>query len=250
MAGRLAGKVAVITGAGSGIGAASAELFCREGARVIAVDISGKQEDVAKRIGANCLPFHADVSKGKDVQAMLAKAVAEFGRLDILYNNASIIGEMNLAGEYSEEGYDQVMAVNARSAFLGIRYAIPIMLKQGGGSIVNTSSMAAVVAFHAEIAYCGAKAAVVMMTKAAATEYAGKKIRVNAILPGAIKTGMTAGMTAGMDQAALDVVYKATPMGRMAEASEVANLALFLASDESSFITGSTILIDGGYTSL
>lgn len=246
MAARLAGRVAVITGAGSGIGAASAELFCREGARVIAVDISGKQEDVAKRIGATCLPFHADVSKGKDVQAMLAKAVSEFGRLDVLYNNASIIGEMNLAGEYSEEGYDQVMAVNARSVFLGIRYAIPLMLKQGGGSIVNTASMASVVAFHAQIAYCGAKAAVVMMTKAAATEYAGKKIRVNAILPGPIKTGMTA----GMDQAALDVVYKATPMGRMAEASEVANLALFLASDEASFITGSTILIDGGYTSL
>ena len=238
--------MAVITGAGSGIGAAAAELFCREGAKVVIVDISGKQEDVAKRIGANCVPFHADVSKGKDVQAMLAKAVSEFGRLDILYNNASIIGEMNLAGEYSEEGYDQVMAVNARSVFLGIRYAIPIMLKQGGGSIVNTSSMAAVVAFHAEIAYCGAKAAVCMMTKAAATEYARQKIRVNSILPGAIKTGMTA----GMDQAALDVVYKATPMGRMAEASEVANLALFLASDESSFITGSNILVDGGYTSL
>lgn len=246
MAGRLEGKVAVITGAGSGIGAASAELFCREGAKVVAVDISGKQEDVAKRIGANCLPFRADVSKGKEVQAMLAKAVSTFGRLDVLYNNASIIGEMSLAGEYSEEGYDEVMAVNARSAFLGIRYAIPIMLKQGGGSIVNTSSMAAVVAFHAEIAYCGAKAAVCMMTKAAATEYAGKNIRVNSILPGAIKTGMTA----GMDQAALNVVYKATPMGRMAEASEVANLALFLASDESSFVTGSNILIDGGYTSL
>ena len=208
--------------------------------------MSGERDDVAKRIGPNCIPFHADVSKGAEVRAMLDKAVSTFGRLDVLYNNASIIGEMNLAGEYSEEGYDQVMAVNARSAFLGIRYAIPIMLKQGGGSIVNTSSMAAVVAFHAEIAYCGAKAAVNMMTKAAATEYARQNIRVNAIMPGAIKTGMTA----GMDQAALDVVYKATPMGRMAEASEVANLALFLACDESSFITGSTILVDGGYTSL
>ncbi len=247
MAGRLEGKVAVITGAGSGIGAASAELFCRQGAKVIAVDISGQQEDVARRIGASCLPFHADVSKGSDVQAMLAKAVSAFGRLDILYNNASIIGEMNLVGDYTEEGYDQIMAINGRSAFLGMRYAIPIMLKQGGGgSIVNSCSMASVVAFKAQVGYCGAKGAVLMMTKVAAVEYADKGIRVNAILPGPIKTGMTA----GMDQAALDVVYRATPMGRMAESSEVADLALFLASDESSFITGSSILIDGGYTSL
>lgn len=247
MAGRLEGKVAVITGAGSGIGAASVELFCREGAKVVAVDISGKQDDVAKRIGANCIPFHADVSKGAEVQAMLAKAVTAFGQLDILFNNASIIGEMNLVGDYSEEGYDQVMAINGRSAFLGMRYAIPIMLKQGKkGAIINTCSMASVVAFKAQIGYCAAKGAVYMMTKTAAVEYADKGIRVNAILPGPIKTGMTA----GMDQAALNVVYKATPMGRMAESSEVADLALFLASDESSFITGSSILIDGGYTSL
>ena len=246
MAGRLEGKVAVITGAGSGIGAASAEVFCREGAKVIAVDISGKQEDVAKRIGANCLPFHADVSKSKDVQAMLAKAVSAFGRLDILYNNASIQGELSVSGEYSEEGFDEVWAVNGKSAFLGIRYAIPIMLKQGGGSIVSTSSMAAVVAFNKEIAYCGAKAAVCMMTKVAAVEYASKGIRVNAILPGAIKTGMTA----ALDATLMAAVNQVTPMGRMAEASEVANLALFLASDESSFITGSCILVDGGYTSI
>jgi len=246
MAGRLEGKIAVITGAGSGIGAATAAVFCREGAKVVAVDISGKQEEVAKKIGPNCIPFHADVSKSKDVQAMLNKAVDTFGRLDILYNNASIIGEMSPAGEYSEEGFDEVWAVNGKSAFLGIRYAIPHMLKTGGGSIISTSSMAAVVAFNHEIAYCGAKAAVYMMTKCAAVEYARQKIRVNAILPGAIKTGMTA----GMDQAALAVVDNATPMGRMAEASEVATLALFLASDESSFITGSCILVDGGYTSV
>lgn len=246
MAGRLDGKVAVVTGAGSGIGAATTELFCREGAKVVAADISGKQNDVAKRIGPNCYPMHADVSKSKDVQAMLNQAVSQFGRLDVLYNNASIIGEMSPAGEYSEEGFDEVWAVNGRSAFLGIRYAIPIMLKYGGGSIISTSSMAAVVAFNAEIAYCGAKAAVYMMTKVAAVEYATKGIRVNAILPGAIKTGMTS----GMDQDALAVVNKATPMGRMAEPSEVANLALFLASDESSFITGSCILVDGGYTSV
>ncbi len=246
MAGRLEGKVAVITGAGSGIGAATATLFCREGAKIVAVDISGKQAEVATRLGPNCIPFHADVSEGKEVQAMLEKAVSAFGRLDILYNNASILGRMRRSGEYSEEDFDEVWAVNGRSGFLGIRYAIPIMLKYGGGSIISTSSMAAVVAFKKEIAYCAAKAAVCMMTKVAAVEYAAQGIRVNAILPGAIKTGMTD----GIDQLALKVVGQATPMGRMAEASEVANLALFLASDESSFITGSTILVDGGYTSI
>lgn len=246
MTGRLQGKIAVITGAGSGIGAASAAVFCREGATVIAVDISGKQEEVAKRIGPACIPFHADVSKSADVQAMLNKAVAEFGRLDILYNNASIQGELSLSGEYSEEGFDEVWAVNGKSAFLGIRYAIPHMLKTGGGSIISTSSMAAVVAFNKEIAYCGAKAAVALMTKVAAIEYAAQGIRVNAILPGAIKTGMTA----ALDETLMGIVNQATPMGRMAEASEVANLALFLASDESSFITGSCILVDGGYTSI
>jgi len=246
MAGRLEGKVAVVTGAGSGIGAASAEIFCREGAKVIAADISGKQDEVARRIGPNCVPMQVDVSKSKDVQAMLNRAISEFGRLDILYNNASIIGEMNATGDYSEEGFDQLWAIDGKSVFLGMKYAIPLMLKTGGGSIVNTASMAAVAVFTNQPAYCGVKAAVTMMTKVAAVEYARQKIRVNAILPGTIKTGMTEGMPPELLKLAMD----ATPLGRIAESSEVANLALFLASDESSFITGSCILVDGGYTSV
>ena len=147
MSDRLAGKVAVITGAGSGIGAAMAKMFCAEGAKVVAADISGQQEVVAKELGSACLPVHADVSQSRDVQAMLQSAVAEFGRLDVLCNNAAIDGPMAPTGEYREEDFDRVWAINGRSVFLGMRYAIPIMLSNGGGSIVNTASMASVVAF-------------------------------------------------------------------------------------------------------
>lgn len=246
MAGRLEGKVAVITGAGSGIGEAMAELFCREGAKVIAADISGQQEAVAKRIGGNCIPSQTDVSKSQDIQTMLNLAVSKFGRLDVLVNNAAIDGDMHLTGEYPEAEFDRVWGINGRSVFLGMRYAIPLMLKTGGGSIVNTSSMASVVAFPTMPAYCAAKGAVVMMTKVVATEYAAKGIRANVINPGPVLSGITRHMPAEY----IEGVKKATPQNRIADPMEVANLGLFLASDESSFMTGSSILIDGGYTSL
>ncbi|MDD2741631.1 MAG: SDR family NAD(P)-dependent oxidoreductase [Rhodocyclaceae bacterium] len=246
MAGRLEGKVAVITGAGSGIGAAMAEMFCREGAKVIAADISGQQDAVAKRIGSNCIPFQADVSKSADVQAMLQAAITHFGKLNVLVNNAAIDGGMVPTGEYSEEEFDRVWAINGRSVFLGMRYGIPLMLKSGGGAIVNTSSMAQVVAFPTMTAYCASKGAVGQMTKVAAVEYAKQGIRANVICPGPITTGITAHMPAEY----IEAVKNAVPLHRMADASEVAHLGVFLASDESSFITGSSILIDGGYTSL
>jgi len=246
MAGRLEGKVAVITGAGSGIGASMAEMFCREGAKVVAADISGRQNDVAARIGPACVPFQADVSRSADVQAMLNEAVTRFGKINVLVNNAAIDGEMVPTGEYPEDEFDRVWAINGRSVFLGMRYAIPLMLKAGGGSIVNTSSMASVVAFPTMPAYCASKGAVSMMTKVVAVEYAGKGIRANVICPGPVVTGITAHMPAEY----IEGVKKAVPLNRMADPSEVANLGLFLASDESSFMTGSSILIDGGYTSL
>lgn len=177
---------------------------------------------------------------------MLNLAVAKFGRLDILVNNAAIDGEMMPTGEYPEEEFDRVWAINGRSVYLGMRYAIPLMLQTGGGSIVNTSSMASTVAFPTMTAYCASKGAIVMMTKVAAVEYATKGIRVNVLNPGPVLTGITRHMPAEY----IEAVKKATPLGRMADPSEVANLGLFLASDESSFITGSSILIDGGYTSL
>jgi NAD(P)-dependent dehydrogenase (short-subunit alcohol dehydrogenase family) len=246
MAGRLEGKVAVVTGAGSGIGAATARAFHREGAKVVAADVSGLQEELAKELGEDCLAVHADVSKGEDVRNMLAAAVDTFGRLDILHNNAGIDGAVAHTGEYEEADFDKVWSINGRGVFLGLRYAIPIMLEHGGGSIINTASMASMVAFPGMPAYCAAKAAVVMLTKNAAAEYAGRGIRVNAISPGPIRTAITDSLPPELIKGVVD----ATPIGRFGDPSEVANLALFLASDESSFITGAEMLIDGAYTTL
>ncbi len=174
MTGRLQGKVALVTGTGSGIGRAIAERFIAEGARVVAVDISGNQIAVAEKLGSNCIPVQADVSKSADVQAMLAAAVSKFGGLHVLCNNAAIEGHMAPVGEYPEAEWDKVIAINLRSVFLGMRYGIPLMLKNGGGSIVNTASMAAMVAFPNMAAYCAAKGGVKQLTKTAAVEYASK----------------------------------------------------------------------------
>jgi len=246
MAGRLEGKFALVTGAGSGMGHAIVDRFCREGARVLAVDISGAQNDVAAEVGDACIPFQADVAQSDDVQAMLEKARSEFGGLHVLCNNAGIQGPIIEVTEYPEDAYEQVMAVNARGVFLGMRYGIPLLLDSGGGSIVNTASMAAVVAFPQLLAYCASKGAVRMMTKAAAIEYADKGVRVNCFCPGTIMTGMLS----GMPEDYIDAVVEANPVKRVGQPREIADLALFLASDESSFITGTEILIDGGYTAL
>jgi len=246
MTGRLDGKVAVITGAGSGIGAAMAERFCQEGATVIAADISGAQHEVAARIGAACTPMHVDVAKSADIQAMLQVAMTKYGRLDILCNNAAIDGPMRPTGEYSEADFDLVWDINGRSVFLGMRYAIPLMLASGGGSIVNTASIASLVAFPTMVAYCAAKGAVLQMTKTVAAEYARQGVRVNAVLPGPVSTGITRHMPAEY----IEAVKKVTPQGRMGEPMEIANLALFLASDEASFVTGAAMTADGGYTAV
>ncbi|HEX3613194.1 MAG TPA: SDR family NAD(P)-dependent oxidoreductase [Sporichthyaceae bacterium] len=246
MAGRLEGKVAIVTGAGSGIGAATARVFHREGAQVVLADLSGAQEAIAKELGEGAISVNTDVRSGESVQAMIDAAVSTFGRLDVLHNNAGIDGELHLVGECPEEAWDAVQAVNLRGVFLGVRYGIPAMLASGGGSIINTASMAAMVAFPNMASYCAAKGGVVMLTKVAAAEYAAQGIRVNAINPGSIRTAITDHLPAAM----IEAIVKANPIGRIAEASEVANLALFLASDESSFITGAEMVIDGGYTLL
>ena len=247
MSGRLQGKVAVITGAGSGMGLAMAKRFCAEGAKVVAVDITGAQDDVAAAIGTSCVGIKADVSRSVDVIMMLSAAIDHFGRLDILCKNAGIQGPLALTADYEEDDWDRVMAVNLKGVFLGMKHAIPLMLKTAGkGAIVNTSSMAALVAFPQLPAYSASKGGVSVLTRQTAAEYASQNIRVNGILPGAIDTGMTRGMPADYLKAAID----ATLMGRIGTPDEIANLALFLASDEASFITGTLTAVDGGYTLL
>lgn len=246
MAGRLNGKVAIVTGAGSGIGAASARRFHEEGAKVVLADVSGTQETIAKELGDGALSVHADVSDSQSVQAMISTAVHAFGRLDVLYNNAGIDGQLFPVADMTEEAWDQVQAINLRGVFLGMHFAIPEMLKTGGGSIISTASMAATVAFPTMASYCAAKGGVVMLTKTAAAEYAGQGIRINTISPGTIKTAITEHLPADM----INAIIERNPVGRIADPGEVANLALFLASDESSFITGADYLIDGGYTLL
>lgn len=248
MAGRMEGKIAIITGAGkpNGIGAAMARMFCREGAKVMVVGVSGQQKKVADSIGNNCVPHQADLTKSGEVQAMYEEAVTRFGKINVLVNNVGYEGRIMRTEDYPEDEFDLVWAVNVRSVFLCMRYAIPLMIKAGGGSIVTTSSMSSVVAFPNMPAYCASKSAVSSLTKVVAVENAGKGIRANVICPGPVVTAMTS----GMDAAYIEAVNKAVPLNRMATPSEVANLGLFLASDESSYITGASIMVDGGYTAL
>lgn len=243
MAGRLDGKVAWVTGGASGIGEGIVKAFVAEGAKVAIVDVSGAQDALAKELGEATIAVHADVSKGADVQAALKAAVDAFGGIDIIVNNAGIDGAVGPLAEYSEEDYDKVMGINAKGVFLGLRYGIPLLLQRGGGSVINTASMAADVAFPGMNAYCASKGAVVMLTKTAAAEYAGQNIRVNAVKPGAIRTAITDSLPPEL----INGVKNATPVGRYGTTAELGALAVYLASDESKFVTGSDILIDGGY---
>ena len=244
MAGRLEGKVAVVTGAGSGMGRAIVIRFAAEGAKVVAVDISGDEAESAALAGENCIACNGDVSKAADIQRAIALALERFGKLNVICNNAGIQGPLALTADYEEEAWDRVIAVNLKGVFLGMKFAIPEMLKVGGGSIVNTSSMAALVAFPTLPAYSASKGGVSCLTRLTAAEYASQGIRVNAILPGAIDTGMTRAMPKDY----LDGAVAGTLMGRIGQPEEIANLALFLASDEASFITGTETQVDGGYT--
>ena len=243
----LEGKVAIVTGAGSGIGKATAKLFAKEGAKVVVSDISdehGKSAvDEIKKEGGEAFFIKADSSKPGDHEALVKQTVDKYGSLDIAVNNAGIGGPFALTGEYPIDGWQKVMDINLSGVFYGLRYQIPAMEKKGG-SIVNIASILGSVASKMSPAYVASKHGVVGLTRAAAVEYADKKIRINSVGPGYIKTPLVMN---SLDKDALDALVGLHPMGRLGEAEEIAELVLWLASPKSSFVTGAYYAADGGY---
>jgi NAD(P)-dependent dehydrogenase (short-subunit alcohol dehydrogenase family) len=246
---KLSGKVAVITGAASGIGKASALLFGREGAKVVVADIveaGGCQTVEAIRAhGGEALFVRTDVTVAVDVERMVNHAVESYGRLDILFNNAGI-GHRVPVTECTEEDWDRVIAVDLKSVFLGCKYAIPVMMRQGGGTIVNTASGAGLLGAIDSPAYSAAKAGVVVLTKQIATDYSRHNIRINAICPGAVDTPLmnVVYRTISDDLAEAKRIYESRlPRGRLLSPEEVAYTALFLASDESDLISGNPYFV-------
>jgi NAD(P)-dependent dehydrogenase (short-subunit alcohol dehydrogenase family) len=255
MAGRLNGKVAIITGAGSGIGRAASELFAAEGAKVMCADINDKgAKDTAAKIGASAIATKVDVTVPGDVERMVAETVKAFGKLDVMYANAGI-GEAGNAIDMSIEQWNRMIAINLTSVWLSSKYALPEMIKAGAGSIINQSSLAGLVGIGGIAHYSAAKAGVIGLTRQVAVEYGPKKVRCNAICPGTIftplvetvwsKGGGVAGGGADMEETKKRSALR-YPMGRLGELADCANLALFLASDESSWITGYAVPLDGG----
>jgi NAD(P)-dependent dehydrogenase (short-subunit alcohol dehydrogenase family) len=243
----LKGKVALITGAASGIGESTALLFAKEGARVFLTDIDiEKGEKLAKKInedGGEAVFFKADISKAQDSENSVIQAVKKFSKLDIAVNNAGVGGPQHPVGEYPVEGWDKVIAINLSGVFYGMRYQIPEMLKNGKGSIINVASILGSVGFANSAAYVAAKHGVVGLTKSAALEYSAKGIRVNSVGPAFINTPMLK----DLDKDLLSQLVNAHPIGRLGEADEVAQLFLWLAGEKSSFATGAYYPIDGGY---
>jgi NAD(P)-dependent dehydrogenase (short-subunit alcohol dehydrogenase family) len=245
VSGQFEGKAAIVTGGGSGIGAAIAMQLARQGARVVVADRDAEGlEAVTGEIGRSALPYEINVADALEVEAMVAYAERECGGLHLAVNNAGIGGPSAPTGEYPLDGWRQVIDVNLNSVFFCLRYQIPAMLRSGGGAIVNMSSILGSVGFANAPAYVTAKHGLVGLTKAAAMEYARHAIRVNAVGPGFIDTPM---LSKNLDRARLEQMAGLHPIGRLGRADEVAALTCFLLSDAASFITGSYHLVDGGY---
>jgi len=243
----LENKVAIVTGAGSGIGKAICLLYAKEGAKIAVSDISEKagNETVSeiKDAGGKAIFVKADSSKPEDNKNLVEQTVKEFGGLHVAVNNAGIGGPIGPVGEYPIDGWDKVIAINLSGVFYGMRYQIPAMLKSGGGSIVNMASILGKVGTKGSAAYVAAKHGVIGLTESAALEYADQKIRINAVGPGYIKTPLLE----SLDEATMKALVGLHPMGRLGEANEVAELVLWLNSDKASFVTGSYYNVDGGY---
>ena len=250
---KLQDRAAVITGAGSGIGRAMALLFAREGARILAADVNaGAAQETAALVeadGGHALPLQVNVTAPAEVQGMLEKAREAFGGVQILCNNAGI-GSTTDVVDCEPDEWDRVMAVNVKGVYLGCKYAIPIMLAGGGGSIVNTASVAGLVGIVKRAVYCASKGAVIALTKQVAVEYVEQGIRCNCVCPGTVDSPWVGRLLSQADdpQGARAALIARQPIGRLGTPEEVAAAALYLCSDDASFITGSSLVLDGGWT--
>ena len=245
---KLKDRVALITGAGSGIGRQTALLFSREGAAVVAVDVNEKAAQETVGMIKNAIAVKADVSKAADAENMVAQAEKKFGKLHVLFNNAGIMhGKDDDAVSTPEDVWDLTMDINAKGVFLGCKFGIPAIKRAGGGSIINTASFVARVgAATPQVAYTASKGAVLAMTRELAVIHARQNIRVNALSPGPLKTELLMNFLNTEEKKQRRLVH--VPMGRFGEAEEMAKAALFLASDDSSYMTGAEFLVDGGIT--
>ncbi len=248
---RFEGKVAFVTGAGGGIGRAAALAFAHEGASVLVADLSAQacQEtaDLIARAGGTALALECDVTRAGDVQQALDTAVSTFGRLDYAFNNAGIEQATKPIAEITEDEWDRIIAVDLKGVFLCMKYEFPLMLRQGGGAIVNTSSGAGIKGFPGGAAYVAAKHGVVGLTRSAALDYAAHNIRINAICPGIIDTAMIKRVF-GDTPEGRQAVLSQEPIGRMGRPEEIAEAVLWLCSDAASFVVGHALVVDGGQT--
>ena len=252
MPNNLQNKVSLVTGAASGIGRATALSFAKEGSKVVVSDVSseGGEETVSliKDMGGESLFVHADVSRSDHVENLISTAITNYGRLDCSFNNAGVSGGSGLIHEYSEDDWDKVININLKGVWLCLKFEIIQMLKQGGGSIVNTASIMGLVGGSRSPSYGASKHGVVGLTKNAAVQYAPSNIRVNAVCPGYIRTPMTEqGSLLDPDNA--EKIINRHPLGRLGTPEEIADTVVWLASDAASFVTGHTMTVDGGYVS-
>jgi NAD(P)-dependent dehydrogenase (short-subunit alcohol dehydrogenase family) len=246
--GRLAGRVALVTGAGSGIGRAVGRALFEAGAHVVALDLTDDGGRLATEIGEGAIGVRADVTDRAAVEAAVAAATETWGALNVLCNVAGITGPVAPTHEYPDEDYDRVLAVNLKGPFTTMRAALPALIASGSGSIINMASGQGLVGVAGMSAYGASKGGLIAMTRVVAVEYAAAGVRANVIAPGIVDTPMTAAFAAGLPPEAMEAMNAQIPLGRVGVPNDIAGLAVYLASTESSYMTGSVLTIDGGYT--